>query len=391
MQLLPILCSSNDRVSHTEPEVELSLQAISVPAPSFPSNHTSPRETISPSQNLMEKTYSTLPSDSLSTYQENDLLQQQPRHSISFEPPSERAAQVQSPPLQFDLHDAFLEQPRTSYSSSAACPIQMKPTSLFSRLSPIYSEGSPAISEADRDWMTQSHTHAGLHKVGAQQTENEISSAGVHLHIQEEEEELAAVGGEPSTEMMLLGELESGKLSSNNDSHQEYRQSAGLPDSISLVAPPHQVETELTNSTQCQVERLSSVEELKFTPSVRQEQERPHLVGDNNQGFSPSVRQEQERPHLVSDNDQGFSPSDETCKDTIVNPFEEEQGLPIGVGNYHPIPMSSRYMKSALATPHMLRSAWEAELEETQVTYQTQNTVSLSPGRDSHFLEDFID
>lgn len=246
----------------------------------------------------------------------------------------------------------------------------MKPTSLFSRLSPIYSEGSPVISEAGRDWLTQSHTHDGLHKVGAQQAENEISSAGVHLHIQEEEEELAAVGGGPSIEMILLGELGSSKLSSNGDSHQEYRQSARLPNSIGLVAPPHQGETELTNTTLCRVERVSSVEEPQLTMSVRQEQE---------------------RPHCVSDNDQGVSPSDETCKDTVVNPFEEEQGVALGIGNYHPFPMSSRYMKSALATPHMLRSAWEAELEETQVTYQTQKTVSLSPGRDSHFLEDFID
>ena len=349
--------------------MELSLQTISVPAPSFTSNHTVPRETTPLSQNLLEETYSTLPSDSLSTYQENVFLQQQqqlPRDSISFEPP---AAQVQSPPLQFDLHDAFLQQPRTSYPSSAACPIQMKPASLFPRLSPIYSEGSPAaISEADRDWMTQSHTHAGLHRVD----NNEISSAGVHLHIQEEEEELAAVGGGSGTEMILLGELGSGKLSSNSDSHQGCTQSARLPDSIALVAPTHQSETELTNTTQCpSVERVSSVEELQAMPLARHEQG---------------------RSHWVSDNDQGFFPSDETSKDTIVNPFKEEQGLPLGVGHYHhPFPMSSRYTKSALATPHMLRSAWEAELEETQVTYQTQKAVALSPGRDSHFLEDFID
>lgn len=341
-----------------------------MPTPSFTSNHTHPRETTS-SQKMMEETYSTLTSDSLPTLQENDYLQQQPRDSVSSEPPTEPASGVQSPPLQFELHDAFLQQPRTSYPSSATCPIQMKPTSLFPRLSPIYSEGSPAASEADRDWITQSHTHAGLHKVGAQQVENEISSAGAHLCIQEEEEELAAVGGGPSTEMILLGELKSGKLSSNAESHQEYKESARLLDSIALVTLQPQGETELMDTTQCQVESVSDMKELQ-TPSVRQEQDTIY--------------------HCVSDDDKEFPPSDDTSyTNSIVNPFKEDQGVPLGVGDHHTLPMSNRYMKSGLATPHMLKSAWEAELEDTQVTYQTQKTIALSPGRDSHFLEDFID
>lgn len=229
--------------------------------------------------------------------------------------------------------------------------------------------------------MLQSHSHADLHKVGAQQTEGDLDPTGVCLRVPEEEEELVAVGGGPSGEMILLDELGNDKLSSNGVIPGEYQhqleQELHVPDSVALESLSAQSETEFAD----RVERMSDEGPSQAPLVVHHEHKR--LQGDHN-------------------SDQGLPPSDEPYADVVntngMNPFKEDETPPPEVGismSYYPMPTRGGQVKTGLATPHMLRSAWEVELEEvTQVTYQTpvrQSSVAESPGRDSHFLEDFID
>ena len=240
---------------------------------------------------------------------------------------------------------------------------------MFPLLSPIYSEGSPAPSE-DKEWEVQSHSHADLHKAGTQRVEHELSPAGMGLHVSEDEEGTVAGGG--SGGMIMLEAMENGKLSTNGvetESHQRHehhcKEESPSPATMALNTLSSRVGTEMVETTQFGLERLSEAE------------------------GSP-VRHSLERMHEVS-NEQEFPLIEEQHEDSMANPFKEETvpspGPTVGTS------MDYRSMKTGLATPHMLKSEWEMEEKEAQVTYQPPSTQkhSQSPGRDSQFLEDFID
>ena len=331
----------------------------------------------------------------MSLYQENEALQQQQqqRDSVSPEPSNEQSSnRIQSPPLQFELHEAFLRPPpprpnHTHPPASSAYAIQAKPVSMFPLLSPIYSEGSPVLTE-DRDWMmSPSHSHADLHKAGNQRLEHELSPVGLGLHVSGEEEEGGAVGG--GGEGIMLGAIELDKLSEANgvisEAHQDNYEGYGEKEELQLAPETVSVmtasrgeggggeETELVEMARVGDEKITKVEQSEQTESERTFQL------DNDQGLPPHL----DKQHKDS---------------TISNCFQGDLAPPTAVVDYRHSPgngAEGAFMKTGLATPHMIRSsAWEpaADDKQTQVTYRTSiNEGSQSPQTDSHFLEDFID
>ena len=329
----------------------------------------------------------------MSLYQENEALhqQQQQRDLVSsLEPSNEQSSnQIQSPPLLFELHEAFLHPPppRPNYAhppASSAYAIQAKPVSMFPLLSPIYSEGSPVLTE-DRDWiMSPSHSHADLHKAGSQRLEHELSPVGLGLHVSGEEEEGGAVGG--GGEGIMLGAIELGKLSEANgmiseahrDSYEGYGEK-GLhfgPETVSVMTASggEEGETELVEMARVGDETIAKVEQSEQTESERTFQL------DNDQGLPPHLDEQHKDPTAIS------------------NCFQGDLAPPTAVVDYRHSPgngAGGAFMKTGLATPHMIRSsAWEpaADDKQTQVTYRTSiQEGSQSPQTDSHFLEDFID
>lgn len=370
-------CCSNYRISPVQPEMEFSLQPISVPTPTISSNHThsGSRDGASmatpPSQSSVQDGYSALPSESLSLYQENQLLH---RHGDSASPEPTADSAVQSPPLQFELHDAYLHPSRPSHSPSPAYAIQPKPASMFPLLSPIYSEGSPSLTE-DGEWTTQSHSHADLHKVGVQHLGEEPSLTGMGLRLMEEEEELGAVGAGGSDDIIMLAELGNNiNLSSNGISDQPHRT---CQQNLQLEVHTENSNNSVTVSSDVDAESRQewagsdgiALTEVKSTDTL-------------------ANRHQREERWLVDE--QEFPLSDESSS---VNPFKEELSPPPTTGVHEQSPTNDGYVNRGLATPHMLSSVWEAELEETQITGQASQRQAMadSSGRTSHFLEDFID
>lgn len=396
------------RLVESKPETLLSLQAIFVPAPNTAStshtghtSHTGSREQASnsnmaaaspPSGTLPPNASSPLhlPSPPMSLYQENEVLQQQQRESISPEPANEQSSsQIQSPPLQFDLHESFLHPPGPNYAhppASSAYAIQAKPVSMFPLLSPIYSEGSPVLTE-DRDWMmSPSHSHADLHKAGNQRMEHELSPIGLGLHVSgEEEEEGGAVGGGGNGIMLTAIQLD--KLSEVNGMNSEHHRDGsyganfgekqGLilaPETVSVMTTPggdgeKREETELMEMAEVGDEKLTEVDQ--------------------------SEQMESEKRTFQLGNDQ----LDVRHKDAALsNSFQGDLAPPTAVVEYPHSPGNGPgggFIKTGLATPHMIRSStWEpaADEKQTQVIYRTSiQEGSQSPQTDSHFLEDFID
>ena len=219
--------------------------------------------------------------------------------------------------------------------------------------------------------MSQSHSHADLHKVGSQRLEHELSPIGLGLHVSGEEEEGGAVGGGGG---IMLGAIEQDKLSESNgviselhqDSYDEHREKKDLPlapetVSVMVTSRGDKGETELVEMAQFKDEKTAI--------------ERTHQV-DNYQGLTP---------HL-----------DEQHKDSTTC-FQGDVAPPTAVVNFSPSNgVGGSLMKTGLATPHMIRSTvWDpaaADEKHAQVTYQTSiQEGSQSPQTDSHFLEDFID
>ena len=323
------------------------------------------------------------PSPPMSLYQENEVLQQQ-RDSISPELSNEQSSnRLHSPPLQFELHDAFLQPPRPNHAhshaplpASSAYAIQSMPVSMFPLLSPIISEGSPVLTD-DRNWtFSPSDSHADLHKVGCQRLEHELSPVGLGVHVSgEDEEEGGAVGR--GGEGIMLGTIELDKLPSNgvnSESHQDDRDEKEqqeltlIPETVSMETASVSGETQLVELAQFVAEGTSKVEQFRQTLSEQQ---------------SERIRQ--------VDNDQGLPCLDE--QHTTLNHFPGELAPPTAVVDYNHSPSNrGGYMKAGLATPHMLRSAWETQDKDAQVIYKTSiQQGSQSPQADTHFLEDFID
>lgn len=384
----------------SKPEVSLSLQAISVPTPSIAStshshtgdsreqaNNNNMAAVSPPSETLTANaSYPHLPSPPMSLYQENEALQQQQqRDSISPEPSNTEPSsnQIQSPPLQFELHEPFLHPPVPNHAhppASSAYAITVKSVSMLPLLSPIISEGSPGPME-DREWMmSPSHSHADLHKAGHQRLERELSPIGLGLHVAgegEEEEEGGAVGG--GGIMLGLGAIELEKLSSDANGITEAYQDRENEEKEGLTLISETVVDVMTSSA-------SGGELVEMAQ-----------IGDEN---STKVEQTENERTFRSDNDQGLPPHlDNQHKDsTILNSFHGDLAPPTAVVEYPPSPgngIGGGFMKMGLATPHMIRStAWEptADEKQTQVTYQTSiQEGSQSPQTDAHFLEDFID
>ena len=187
--------------------------------------------------------------------------------------------------------------------------------------------------------MTQSHSHADLHK------EHEPRPSGVSLQLAAEEEELGAVGGGATADVILLTDLSSNGIDRHGNS--EPISPKKLPVSDVLATPP-------------------------MHRTVFEEAEQP---------------EQQEMVH----NEQELPLSDEVNEESSMNPFKEGVAPPVGIHQH--FPNGSGYMKLGLATPHMISSGWNAEREETQVNYttQTRELERESPGKDTQFLEDFID
>ena len=379
------------RFVERKPEALFSLQAISVPTPGATStSHTSHSglagsseqtdnnvAAASPSSRTLahdpDTSYPPIPSPPLSLYQENEQLQvEEQRESISPEPSNEHASnQIQSPLLQFELNESFLHPPRPNHAhppASSAYPIQLKPVSMFPLLSPIFSEGSPILAEG-KDWtMSPSHSHADLHKVGSQRRmERELSPLGLGLHVSGEEER-GAIGGEG-----IVFELN--KLPSNGvDSvHQEGHEEFGEKEELSL-------ETGVMESA-----RGGEGEQTEGLEVAKIEEQRTKCLEAT----------QSERMHPF-ENEQGLPHSADQHKDsTAVNHFQEELAPPTAVVGYCPSPSnSSGLVRTGLATPHMIRSVWDAEADQNsqQVIYRTSIQEDCqSPQRNSHFLEDFID
>ena len=367
----------------SKPEAPLSLQAISVPTPSTAStSHAKSREqandmaATSPSSETLTRnaSYPHLPSSPMSLYQENEALQQQQqRESVSPEPQSSN--QLQSPPLQFELHEAFLHPPRPNHAhppASSAYTIQAKPVAMYPLLSPIYSEGSPVLTE-DREWMmSQSHSHADLHKVGSLRLEHELSPVGLGLHVSGEEEEGGAVGGGVG---IIVGAVELDKRSESNG----------------VISEPHQGGYEEYG------EKALAPETVDVMTASRGGKGETELVEMAHFGDEKTAKVENERTHQL-DNDRGLPPHlDEQHKDsTTLNHFQGDIAPPTAVVDFSPSNgAGGGFMKTGLATPHMIRStAWDpaADEKQTQVTHRTSiQEGSRSPQTDSHFLEDFID
>lgn len=394
-------------VESKQPEVSLSLQAISVPTPSIAStsrSHTGdsreqpnnnnmaaaspPSETLTTNASYPRLPSPLIPSPPMSLYQENEALQQQQqRGSISPEPSNTDPSsnQTQSPPLQFELHEAFPHPPAPNHThppASSAYAIAMKPVSILPLLSPIISEGSPGPTE-DREWMmSPSHSHADLHKAGNQRLERELSPIGLGLHVAgegEEEEEGGAAGGGG----IMFGAIELDKLSSDANGITEARQDRGNEEKKGLTLIPETLVGVMTSSASGGGGEKELVEMAQVGVEKSKDVERT----ENERTFQP-------------DSDQGLPPHlDNQHKDsTILNSFQGDLAPPTAVVEYPPSPgngMGGGFMKTGLATPHMIRStAWEptADDKQTQVTYRTSiQEGSQSPQTDTHFLEDFID
>ena len=201
-------------------------------------------------------------------------------------------------------------------------------------------------------------THADLHKIEAHRVEREVSPAGMGFRLVEEE---GAVGGGLSGDMILMG---GGRMNGDSrESHDSGEQDQNTPvPVINLVG--HDGTGQVLEMTQFGEDKMA-VEEKSEQVSVEE-----HRGNDDN---------EQGHPHL-----------DELCDK------EENASAPAIKTSYNynqHFPDSSKYLKTGLATPHMLRSTWDTEVEESQVKHQNTSTqlVTESPDRDSHFLEDFID
>jgi hypothetical protein len=251
---------------------------------------------------------------------------------------------------------------------------------MFPLLSPIVSEGSPAPTE-DREWMmSPSHSHADLHKAGNQRLEHELSPIGLGLHVAgEEEEEGGAVGGRG----ILLEAIELDKLSSEaNGVISGAHQDSNIEEKEGLTLSPERVVGVMTSSgnegEKTEMVEMAQVGDEKLTKVEQTENDRTFQL-DNDQGLPP---------HL-----------DEQHKDSmILNSFQGDLAPPTAVVDYPPSPSNGTgggFMKTGLATPHMIRStAWQptADEKQTQVIHRTSiQEGSPSPQTDAHFLEDFID
>lgn len=343
--------------------------------------------------------YARLPSPPMSLYQENEELQQQEhqqqqrRDSVSPEPSNDQPSnQIQSPPLQFELHESFLHPPRPNHThphppASSAHAIQTKPVSVFPLLSPIFSEGSPGLAE-DREWMmSPSHSHADLHKAGNQRLEHELSPIGLGFHVSgKEEEEGGAVGG--GGDGIMLGAFELDKLSEANGIINEPHQDS----SYDTRTHGEKEEVTLASETVSVSDGSGNGEgetELVEMAQIRESDEKTIKV----------VEQSEQMEGGQLDNDRGLPLHlDEPHKDsTVSNCFQGDLAPPTAVVECPPSPGNGAgpgggFVKTGLATPHMIRWEPAADDTQTQVTYRTSiQESSQSPQTDSHFLEDFID
>ena len=233
----------------------------------------------------------------------------------------------------------------------------------------------------DRDWMmSPSHSHADLHKAGNQRLEHELSPVGLGLHVTGEEEEGGAVGG--GGEGIMLGAIELDKLPEANgvisEAHLDSYEGYGEKEEISLASKTVSMTTASGGGGGgggTELVEMARVGDEKITKLEQTESERTFQL-DN------------VPPHV-----------DEQHEDSpISNCFQGDLAPPTAVIDYHHSPgngAGGAFVKTGLATPHMIRStAWEPAPDEkqTQVTYRTSiQEGSQSPQTDSHFLEDFID
>ena len=183
------------------------------------------------------------------------------------------------------------------------------------------------------------------------------------------------------------GERVNGDSGESRDSH-EQDQSTPLP-TINLV--DHDDTGPLLEMTQSGEDNMAQFGEDDKMAQFG-EDDKMAQFGENDkmavEEKSEEVVVEEHRSN--DDNEQGDPLLDELCNK------EENTSAPAIKTSYNynqHFPDSSKYSKTGLATPHMLRSTWDVEVEESQVKYEKTSTklVPESPDRDSHFLEDFID